>query len=74
MPFIKSNINKFKVESEKNTLTLMGKVLMFLIKKRNTSFQNTKYDRKRARIDLLGTYTHILCSLVHHATFFTEEG
>lgn len=50
MPFIKSNINKFKVESEKNTLTLMGKVLMFLIKKRNTSFQNTKYDRKRARI------------------------
>lgn len=59
IPFIKSNINKFKVKSDKNTLTLMGKVLMFLKKqqqspppKKNklTSFQKTKYDRKRARI------------------------
>lgn len=53
-PFIKSNINKFKVKSEKkSTLTLMGKVLMFLIviiKKINTSFQKTNYDRNRARI------------------------
>lgn len=53
-PFIKSNINKFKVKSEKkSTLTLMGKVLMFLIviiKKMNTLFQKTNYDRNRARI------------------------